>query len=412
MSKYKAVGIHVFAGGFTLGVKRVFDVQCQLETHGFGLETAEQVMGVPTINRKDADWPRVDAHFVYGNPRCTGFSMVTSGMGEGAHGPWSKQTCDIHELCKYSAGHYDVVIWESVQEAATTGKPLLDYLRDEYFQPKGYRIAHLFVNAASFGNAQQRKRYFFVAYRGDKNFNVTPPDLSTYYGVAYDVYWKRRDRVTHPGDRWLNSPDYDADTHRDPTPDEAVSIPHLPNGWSLNVLGKYAPHRLSETNRIKYATRVSDLPFSLHAPYRLNYLRPHPTLTSSTRNCIHPEFDRPVTVGELAETMGWGDLIPVGPYPIAQIAKGVVPDVGQWLAEQARAYLDDEWGSEDFESTYDAMTGEWVGGDTTGRVEKTFDLTEYVGRSFDRSRYEVTDATLFKHRHLVEAAGRGRSLAR
>ena len=82
--------------------------------------------------------------------------------------------------------------------------------------------------------------------------------------------------------------------------------------------------------------------------------------------------------------MGW-DMAPVGKNPIAEIAKGVVPAVGQWLAEQAELYLDDAWGDEDWESRYDNREGEWVGRDTTGELEKTFILTEYVPpwRSWD-----------------------------
>jgi len=113
----KAVGCHVFAGGFTMGVKRVFDVECQLESHGFGKETCEAVAKVPFVNRPDANWPDVEAQFLYGNPRCTGFSCITSGYDEDTHGPWAKQTEDIHQLCNYAAGRYDIIIWESVQQA-------------------------------------------------------------------------------------------------------------------------------------------------------------------------------------------------------------------------------------------------------------------------------------------------------
>ena len=101
--KYTGVGIHVFAGGFTLGVQEVMNVETQLEAHGpFGQASAEQIVKVEWINDKAANWPDVTADFAFGNPRCTGFSTITAGYDEGTHGAWAKQTCDIHQLCEYA----------------------------------------------------------------------------------------------------------------------------------------------------------------------------------------------------------------------------------------------------------------------------------------------------------------------
>jgi len=382
--KRKAVGIHVFAGGFTVGVQRVFDVAHQLEAHGFGLETAEAMCNLKCINDEEAKWPDVEGEFAFGNPRCTGFSTITSGYDETAHGPWSKQTCDIHQLCEYAAGRYDIVIWESVQQAYTVGKPLLDYLRDEIFGPKHYRVAHVFVNAGSFGNAQQRKRYFFVAYRDDRNFNVTPPTIDPYYATMYDAIYSLRERETKKW--WPTDLDYEFDSYNELSADEEECIKRLPNGWCLNRMGRHAPEFLTPKYRFTWDTRTSDLPFSLHSVVRTNWLRPSPTLHSSASRFIHPHLDRPLTIGEISTIMGW-PRIPIGKNPIGQIVKGIVPDVGQWLAEQALSYLNNEWGDDDFESSYNPITMTWEGRDTTGAIEKNFDLTKYVGSQFDMERY-------------------------
>ena len=76
---YTAVGVHVFAGGFSYGVSKQHKVACQLETHNFALDTASQVFGVETFNHKKADWPHINADWCFGNPRCTGFSTITAG---------------------------------------------------------------------------------------------------------------------------------------------------------------------------------------------------------------------------------------------------------------------------------------------------------------------------------------------
>lgn len=382
-SDIKAVGIHVFAGGFSMGVQRACNLTCQLETHGFGRETMEKIVKVPFINDKQANWPDIrDAQFCFGNPRCTGFSTITSGYGEDVHGPAAKCTVDIHQLCNYAAGRFDVIVWESVQQAYSVGKPLLDYLVKEVFEPKHYRVAHVFINAASFGNAQQRKRYFFVAYRDDRNFNIVPPDISSYYNTVHGAIGHLKDRETHAG-KLYGDHEYDFDTYVDLSDDEWAVVPHLPNGWCMNIFAKYRTHLLPPRMMTTWKLRASDMPFSMHCIGRINYNRPSPTIHSSACRMIHPELDRPLTVGELATIMGWPD-IPVGSAPSAQIAKGVVPDVGQWLAEQAILCIDNHWGKDDFESSFNDNTGEWEGRDCESErpLEKVFNMTKFVGKDY------------------------------
>jgi site-specific DNA-cytosine methylase len=407
-----ALGVHVFAGGFTHGVKKVCDVECQLETHGFGGDTCEQVFKTPFVNRPSwKDWPSYhDIPFIYGNPRCTGFSCITAGYDGSVHGPWAEQTQDIHDLCNYAVDvKADIVIWESVQQAYSVGRPLLDYLRDEVFVPKGYRIAHIMLNAAAFGNAQQRKRYFFVAYRNNKNFNVTPPTISPYYNTCWDILGPMQDREVHEGDLWSKrGVDYTFDTYGCLTDEEKHCVPNLPNGWDLNLLAKFYLEAMPKRWQRVYKYRTSDMPFSMHSIHRLNWLRPYPTIHSSAGRQIHPVHNRPVTVGEVATVMGWDGLIPVGANPIAQIGKSVCPAAGKWLAEQAVAYLNDEWGDEDWESSYDNNKCEWVGRHCSRNdKEKVFNLTRYVGQQLDEDRYEEVQI----HQHRFDVAARRRRLA-
>jgi site-specific DNA-cytosine methylase len=393
MTKRKAVGIHVFAGGFTRGVQEVFDVAHQLETHGFGLESASAMCGIECINDEGALWPNVEAEFAYGNPRCTGFSTITSGYDSRVHGPWAAATCDIHQFAQYTAGRYDIAIWESVQQAYTTGKPLLDYLRDEVYGPKHYKVAHVFVNAATFGNAQQRKRYFFVAYRDDRNFCVTPPVLASPYKPAvYDVLWERRGVQTNVFEP--RSEDYDENSTTKLTEHEQAMIPFLPNGWDLNLFAQYGLEYMPEKMQRCWTMRTSNMPFSMHGICRINWMLPSPTLHSSAGRFVHPGEDRVLTIGELAAIMGW-PCIPKGKNPVAQLAKGVVPQVGTWLAQQANDYLDGKWGrpgeedAQDWESTFCDKEGEWKGtADCNGAKEKVFDLTRYTGGIFELERFD------------------------
>jgi site-specific DNA-cytosine methylase len=388
----QALGIHVFAGGFTYGVKKQMPVLAQLEVHGFGLETASETFGTECHNSPATKWPRIsnqDVQLVYGNPRCTAFSTITGGKNSTIHGPWAKQTCDVHELVDYSvAGDYDFVVWESVQQAYTQGRELLDFLIKERFTLRNYRIAHLLLNAQSFGNAQWRRRYFFVAYKDSYKFNVTAPAFSPYYPVTFDAIAHLRDRETVQMETYgRGDEEYGFDHYALLTEEERAMVRAIPNGWDVNTLAKYRLNELPERLRDKWTLRKSDLPFSVHCMRRLWWMRPFPTIHGSAFRFLHPDGDRPITIGECATAMGWEGRIPRGPLPYAQIAKGIIPKIGEWLAEMVSLSAGHHWGTDDWESTYDDEKKTWVGRDTTGATEKVYDMSRYCGKLFDLERY-------------------------
>lgn len=385
-----------------MGVRNVLDVKAQLEVFGLGKETIES-MGLEYVQSDSAItdslkssnqiWPARysdDVSFLYGNPRCTGFSCLTGGCDADAHGAWSKQTLDIHQLMRYGiANDIPVICWESVQQAYTTGKPMCDYLTETLCRPNGYRVAHLFINASTFGNPQNRKRYFYLAYKADKNFNIKPPQfvpkrhITVEDVICTDEFAQYKPVGGYPQSKRAI---YTPDSYMLRTTADTRVIPLLSWGWDTNRLCRvydpdleFLPDKVRET----WETRVSDMPFSLHAICRLTPHRAMPVISGSSARYIHPYEDRGITVRECARLMGWpSDIVPVGPTPYYQIGKGIVPAVGEWLAEQVVAYLDDEWGSEDWESSYDNKEGRWVGrhfeNDPIKPVEKVFDLTKYA----------------------------------
>ncbi len=391
--KIKAIGTHVFAGGFTMGVQKVFDVVAQFERWDFGRGTVEQKLKIPFIKgaaghhewipQKDV-WE--DCRICFGNPRCTGFSCITSGYSGETHGPWAKQCQDIHDLCHFGLeADMEFIIWESVQQAFTTGGPLLRFLIDDLFVPNHYRIAHVFINAATFGNPQHRKRYFFVAYKDCYKFNITPPDVVAEHGTVNETI-KQWNRIKGNEKNLTNNKciDYDDNSHARLTIDEWDIVPVLNEGECMNQLGHKREEVLLAANE-KFAEtwhlRNSPMPFSLHCLRRLKGDATCPTIHSSASRFVHPRLNRPITVAEMSALMGW-PVTPAGGQPIAQIAKGIVPSVGTWLAEMVKLSLDDYWGQEDWESSYDDKEGEWVGRDYShGEVlptEKIFNTTRYA----------------------------------
>jgi len=384
-----ADGCHVFAGGFSFGVRERMHVPRQLEIHGLGRETVKSA-GIDFIEVNHwEDWPdpSSDAVMLFGNPRCTGFSCTTSGYGEAVHGPWSEPTEDIHQLCHYGVRHeYPLICWESVQQAMTVGRELLDHLRDVIFRPASYRVAHLMINAATFGNAQHRKRYFFMAYKDDRNFNIEAPRCVERHTTVADVICTKElmsREVSYS--RFGKKSTFDADTCMQRADFEEQMFRFLPPGFCLNQIAHFSPDVLPqcpEKIQYRWRTRTSDTPYSMHCIKRLNGDDFMPVISGSAGRYIHPILDRTLTLRELSLLMGWpSGITPVGDDPIGQIGKGICPEIGTWLAEQALLYVDDAWGKEDWESSYCDKTGHWVGHDYSNDKikppEKMFDLTTY-----------------------------------
>ena len=387
--KHKGIGVHCFAGGFTMGMKTVMPVVGQLELHNFGGETCKahktKFMNADTWRDWDAyksEWE--GCSFCYGNPRCTSFSSYSAGCVSTVRGPNAKPTRDIWDLCRFGIrADFDLITFESVQQANTVGRPLLDILRDDLFVPAGYRIAHLFVNTAAEGNAQCRRRYFFVAYRNNKNFNIMRPNLLANRTTTGDILGPLIDRKTCEGLLCAKDGNYTADTYMKFSDNDKNVIKILQQGEGYHHVARNRPEALEKASPYHYEKweyRTSAIPFSLHVPYRLLWNGRCPTIASSAFALIHPTKNRPLTVLEIAAMMGWPKgFIPVGPLPIAQIGKGVVPATGAWLGEQIKLYLNDMWGDDDFSTTYNHHTGQWVGENHTDKpIEKVFKLTNYL----------------------------------
>jgi site-specific DNA-cytosine methylase len=334
----KAIGIHVFAGGYTTGVKRVMPVEQQLEIHGLGNETVKQRLNIPVVMADDWDeWPQTDAEFAFGNPRCTGFSTTTSIMSH--RGPDSPINKDIRDFCHYVvANGIPIAAWESVQGAFTTGRSLLDWLRDELFFPAGYRIAHVLIRAANFGNCQLRRRYFFVAYRKGEfkpKLKVKPAK------TVGDVICRMVGLATRGVKLSRKKAEYDGNCYTTLKPEMEATFPYLEQGQSLNELCRDNEEWFSEEFSDLYGAtlhRKQSMPFGMMNPKRLAWDKMCPTLTSGASQFVHPIHNRTLTIGELAAIMEWPH-IPVGPKPVQQIVKGVCPTIGEWIARQAKDCL-------------------------------------------------------------------------
>lgn len=391
---YKAVAGHIFAGGFSYGVSQVHEVVAQLETYKLGHQTAEEVMGMNVVHEDSEEkWPnlRSEGDWFFANPPCSGYSNLTAGYSASAHGPWSKPAHCTRTTVEYGIRcDYPIVIFESVQQCYTVGMPLLEWMMENLLKPNGYRLCHLFINAATFGNPQQRKRYFFVAYKKDLKFNISAPTLdghAAYHPMMVTAVGKGKP-VHQCNAIKLNArgAEYDEDSYMQMTDDEIEALPYVSQGMDLNSAAAWNYRYMPEKFKTTWALRSSDMPFSAHCITRPCLWTACPTLASSSSRILHPLHNRSLTVGEISRVMGWPG-IPKGNNPIGQIAKGVVPAVGKWLAEQVHYCLDNAWGDDDWEVTYNDKTQTWEGRETKNEFVKTINLTSYVSNRQPSNEY-------------------------
>lgn len=371
MRKPKALGCHCFMGTFTAGVQRSFDVQAQMEVFDLGERTVEHNLRIPFMSGPFEAWRGVVDQFkgvdlVYGNPRCTGFSCLGHGHSEEAHGAFSSPTIDLRQLFELASWLKPALICaESVQQFGTTGRPLMEYLYEKH--GAGYRVAEIYHNAAQFGNAQHRKRMYLVLYREDLQLPV--------YEITEQLLWRAPhvlvgDVIGAPGhsrEVWNDAPwhtpspfvehDVFNDDHPTltdveqlaPTPllqhyhsvfdrDDVVALyPHMTEGCNLQRI----PDEKMKISPRVYEKKRLGIGFSFHQTKRLRRDAACPVVYSASGHYLHPEYNRSLTVRELARLMGLPDSWAVlGPVPISQLGKGVCLEVATWMGRLLAASLE------------------------------------------------------------------------
>ena len=168
----KAIDVHGFGGGFTLGaVQAGFELTAKFSrSKGFGVYNTlanRHLLGDrwDSITGAPDEWEPMQADAVIGNPPCSGFSTLSRADFRGLD---SAVNDYMWELINY-AGLVapPLVIWESVQQTFRQGIPLLRQLhqRLEELSEHKYGLWHVLHNNASVGGVSTRRRYFFVASR-------------------------------------------------------------------------------------------------------------------------------------------------------------------------------------------------------------------------------------------------------
>lgn len=328
MARPRALGASVFAGGFTQGVKKHFDVLHVLEETSYGVETARANHPEIPVTVGRPNWEAIldeyapatpaDAlDLIYGNPPCAAWSSAgyTPGKGRDKWRTDDRINCTLRHFELLEKLRPRVWVTESVQSAFTAGREFFDQLCLRA-NALGYDSTYLLHNAKWFGVPQNRKRLFFLCHRVPLRFealNWAPPT------AAEEALTELEEPGEVPG-RYEES--------------LARLLPHVlpgeklqqtwerlnPGPWVLNERGQVPGRPSVMKNRLK-----------------LN----EPAYTFTGHAAVHPIETRFLSIEECAAICGFPPEYwwPKKSSSYRLIARGVCPPVGEWLARNVAASL-------------------------------------------------------------------------
>ncbi len=170
MSKLTALGVYIFAGGFTVGVSKHFNVLAHFEDGPFGVDTAKLNFPKLPIYTEPATWPvrqfKGKVNFVYANPPCAPWSAVGASLTKGAM-QWQTDPrirCVENAFGVLEAARPDIWVWESVPQAFARGRAMVDALTERAMK-LGYAVTYFLTDAQLHGLPQRRQRFHFIAHR-------------------------------------------------------------------------------------------------------------------------------------------------------------------------------------------------------------------------------------------------------
>jgi len=326
MAKLTAIAADVFAGGFSLGVQKHFNVLAHLEESSYGVATARRNFPKIPIHVGVDNWPldffkdKVD--FVFANPPCAPFSVAGYTKTRGT----DKWLTDPRLACTLTCANLrktlrpKVYATESVTQAWSKGREFIENMVKEAADD-GYATTVLLHDAQHLGLPQARKRVFFVFHRigfSPRAPNWAPPP------VPLDVL---PDKPV--GEPMIEKPDY-------------FTAKRLAKVLPGERLSKFWERTHPDESKWKRNAQggVAGRPAFGHC--RLPVDRPS---GATVGYCLaHPVENRFLSTEEIQLLSGFpADFVftPNGKNArAAEIARGVCPKVGEWLAASVKAAID------------------------------------------------------------------------
>lgn len=326
--KPTAVGVHIFAGGFTLGMKQAgFDVLAHLECSEYGVATSRRAHPELAVHVGYGQWAAEERtpDVYYGNPPCAPWSAAGSkkvelGKRDYSFGfdPRDGRVECVTKMMELLKRGPKVLVWESVQRAWSAGRPFIQGLA-KAANDQGYHVQAVLHNGLECGVPQNRPRCFFVFSR-------------------LEIYWTKplrpsgaprtvRDAIGSA--EWLSWPD----TFQSLRPSVAETLKVTKPGEKLAKV-------FNDLHGTAKARNVPGRPGFLH--HRLDWDKPSPVCVSSSGTTLyHPERDRPVSLREFQVLCGYPpeyEFMGCSSMKYRQVGQAVLPPTARWLGKNlARA---------------------------------------------------------------------------
>lgn len=325
MKRFKALGVCVFAGGFTLGVRKHFECLAHFEEGPYGVETALKNKVVPVVFTDPAAWPikefagKVD--FIYANPACAPWSVASHGREiHWTEDPRVNSVRRAYQLLDKLKP--DVWAWESVRPAFIKGRALVNTIAKDAMA-QGYDATVLMVTGTYHGVPQPRRRFFLVLHRVALPWEPTGIKKTPTVREA----WKGGFKTQTISTTWQHTT--------------------IAKWLSLKACkpGERPAKLFTKKNAAAAAARLPGdklIGRPSHQWQRLDWDKPSAVMTGGCLR-IHPDEARPITVEEQAALCGYprsfrfyGSLS----QQYAQTAQAVMPPVGEYLARIVRMGLE------------------------------------------------------------------------
>lgn len=375
---YTAVDCQGFAGGFTLGVVQAgFKLIAKREMKGgFGVPNCEanrHLLGdewqTEAVNPNAWSVPFGGADLVFGNPPCSGFSVLST---KSFRGQDSKINACMWAFAEYAARvRPTIAIFESVQLAFTQGRELMRGLRAKVEELTGeqWTLTHVLHNAYSVGGPAMRKRYFWVVSRVP--FGVEEPKYERYPTLrdtigdleAQTESWEPRLYSMEPTwySQQFRSASNEVDGHI------SIDNPNTRRTRALIDSVEWNPGEHAQIVTRRYFDEHGDLPPGWeHLVDKLkgqDFFQGFNTPTmwrpdewcrvitgAGLLNGVHWSQRRTFTHREAARILGFPDdwlINPIRKVPglFLTWGKGITVHCGRWIADWARRAIDGEPGS-------------------------------------------------------------------
>jgi DNA (cytosine-5)-methyltransferase 1 len=308
----KAIGIHIYAGGFTLGVVKHFEVLAHLENSKFGQATVKHNFPNIRVYDNPETWPVEEfkeVDFIFGNPPCKFFSSIGAMAGKKLSDKYTEQSPVDHTqfqaVCMTIKPK--IFVFESVLGILTSGSQMI-HAFTTMCNENGYSVTLLKHNLNYLGIPQNRKRVFIIAHNVDLVINYVPTLPAKSVGeILRDIH------------------------------DEEVVNLH-PNQAKLMHLLKPG-QRMHELFFKHFDNMAEGKPSVMKK--RLDPDKPCPVIATHA-DYYHPFEDKLLTPKEAAALCGYPDDYKfIGPQSdrFGQIGAAVLPPAGEFIARIAKESL-------------------------------------------------------------------------